>query len=188
MTTDQKKESRHPGIRKMVAKNGDVKYRLIIDMGERPDGKRDQRCETFNRLGDAKARQAEIKDGRRKGNLVKPSKITLGKAIDDWLAGRRNLRPSTQRSYRDSLELAKARIGHIQLQGLTKARLDALVTELLKSGRRIGNVQRQGLSPRSVNQMLTLLGSVLDAAMRDGLVVRNVAKLVEHPRQPKKEM
>jgi len=38
------------------------------------------------------------------------------------------------------------RLGYIQLQNLTKAHLDDLVTELLDHGRRIGNVQRKGLS------------------------------------------
>jgi hypothetical protein len=189
MTTDQqKKENRHPGIRRMTTKTGEVKYRLIIDMGERPDGKRDQRCETFNRLTDAKARQAEIKNGRKKGTLVRPSKITVAQAIDGWLAGRRNLRPSTRRSYRDSLELAKTRIGRIQLQNLTKAHLDHLVTELQEHGRRVGNVQRQGLSGRSVNLMLTVLGSVLEDQVKQGTLSRNVAKLVERPEHRKKDI
>jgi hypothetical protein len=41
---------------------------------------------------------------------------TLGRAIDEWLDDRRNLRPSAQRSYRDSLELAKSRLGHLKLR------------------------------------------------------------------------
>ena len=39
-----------------------------------------------------------------------------------------------------------------------------------------------------MNLTLTLLGSVLDGTMRDGLVVRNVARLVERPSRPKREM
>ena len=62
------------------------------------------------------------------------------------------------------------------------------MTDLLTSGRRIGNIQRQGLSPRSVNQALMLLGSVLDDAVRQGTLSRNVAKLVERPSQVKKDM
>jgi integrase len=111
----------------------------------------------------------------------------VGEAIDDWLAGKRNLRPNAQRSYADSLELAKSRLGNIPLQKLTRARLDALITELQETGRRVGNVKRQGLSPRSINLMLTLLGSVLDSAVRNGLLARNVAKMVERPKQAKKE-
>ena len=119
---------------------------------------------------------------------MKPTKVTLAKAIDDWLAGRLNLRPAARRSYVDSLALVKARLGHVQLQNLTKAHLADLVTELGDSGRRVGNVQRTGLSPRSINLMLTLLGSVLDAAAQDGLVARNVARQVERPKQTRREM
>jgi hypothetical protein len=80
------------------------------------------------------------------------------------------------------------RLGHVQLQKLSKAHLDRLVTELLHLGRRVGNVQRQGLSPRSVNLMLTLLSGVLDDAVRQGTLTRNVAAMVERPSQTKKEM
>lgn len=90
--------ARHPGIRKVTTKGGETRYRLIIDMGRKPDGSRDQRCETFTRLGDAKARQGKIIADRKAGTLVKPTKVTLAKAIDDWLAGRLNLRPAARRS------------------------------------------------------------------------------------------
>jgi integrase len=175
-------------IKKITTKAGETHYRFIIDVGKRPDGKRDQRCFTFRTMKEARAERSKIIADRSRGTLVKRSKVTLAQAIDDWLDGRRNLRPGTQRNYADSLALARDRCGHIPLQDLTKAHLDALVIELLASGRRVGNIQRQDLSPRSVNQMLALLGSVLDTAMRDGLVVRNVAKLVERPRQVKREM
>jgi integrase len=101
------------------------------------------------------------------------------------LAGRRNLRPSTRRSYHD--ELVKARLGHIKLQELTKAHLDALVTELEKSGRRVGNVQHQGLSGRSVNGALSRLASVLDDTVKQGTLPRNVAKFVERAPHIRKE-
>ena len=156
-------------------------------MGNRPDGKRDQRCFTFRTIKEARAERSKIIADRAQGVLVKRDKITVGEAIDGWLAGKRNLRPSSQRSYADSLELAKSRLGDIPLQKLTRARLDALITELQESGRRVGNVKRQGLSPRSINLMLSLLGSVLDSAVQDGLLARKVAKMVERPRQTKKE-
>ena len=176
----------HPGIRRITTSGGIVKYRLIIDMGRRPDGTRHQFCETFDRLGDAKAKRAKIIADRSRGTLIVPTKITVKDAVEEWLGGRRNLRPSTQRNYRDSLRLVSDRLGHVQLQKLTKTQLDGLVDELQKSGRRVGNVKRQGLSPRSVNQALMLLGSVLDDAVKQGTLSRNVAKLVERPNQTRK--
>ena len=175
-------------IRKITTKSGEVRYRFIIDVGKRPDGKRDQRCFTYPSLREARAERAKIISDRSRGTLVKRTKITLAEAITTWLDGRRNLRPSTQRNYADSLRLVSDRLGHIQLQNLTKADLDNLVTDLLASGRRIGNVQRKGLSGRSVNQALMLLGSVLEDAVRQGTVSRNVAKMVERPEHRKQEV
>jgi hypothetical protein len=122
------------------------------------------------------------------GTLVKPTKITLAEAIDNWLAGRRNLRPTTLRSYTDCLRTAKEQLGHVPLQNLTKAHLDGLVTYLQESGRRVGNVQRKGLGPRCINVTLTLLGSVQEDAVRQGTLSRNVAKIVERPSQARHEM
>jgi integrase len=175
-------------IRKITTKAGETRYRFIIDVGKRPDGKRDQRCYTFHTMKEARSARAKIIADRSRGTLVKPTKITLAEAIDSWLDGRRNLRPSTERSYRDSLALAMNRLGHVQLQDLTKADLDRLVTELLTNGRRVGNVSSSGLSARSVNVVLTLLGSVLHDAVRQGTLSRNVAKMIERPSQTKREM
>jgi integrase len=184
MTTDRKQDP----IKKITTKTGETRYRFIVDMGKRPDGRRDQRCYTYAKLGEARAARAKIISDRQAGTLVKRTKITVAEAIKTWLDGKRNLRPSTLRLYTDSLRLVSDRLGHIHLQNLTKAHVDGLVTDLLKAGRRIGNVQRQGLSPRSVNVTLTLLCSVLEAEVRQGNLGRNVAKLVERPSQAKKDM
>jgi integrase len=175
-------------IKKITTKAGETRYRFIIDMGKRPDGKRDQRCYTFRTMKEARAERAKIISDRSRGVLVKRTKTTVAEAIKTWLDGRRNLRPSTQRNYADSLRLVSDQLGNIQLQNLTKAHLDDLVTGLLAHGRRVGNLQRTGLSPRSVNLALTLLGSVLDDAMKQGTLSRNVAKLVERPSQSKHDM
>ncbi len=74
-------------------------------------------------------------------------------------------------------------MGHIELQKLTKAHLDDLVTYMQKSGRRVGNVQRKGLGPRSIQATLTRLEAVLEDAVRQGTLSRNVATLVERPAQ-----
>jgi integrase len=175
-------------IRKITTKAGETRYRFIVDVGKRPDGKRDQRCFTFRTMKEARAERAKIISDRSRGTLVKRTKISVAEAIQAWLDGRRNLRPSTQRNYADSLKLISKPLGHVQLQDLTKAHLDDLVTELLDHGRRVGNVQRQGLSPRSINLALTLLSGVLDDAVRQGILSRNVAKMVERVRQGKAEM
>ena len=72
-----REKTNHPGIWKVTTSKGEIRYRLVIDMGPSDGKKRDQRCETFNRLTDAKARQSEIKNSKGKGTLVRPTKITF---------------------------------------------------------------------------------------------------------------
>ena len=98
--------------------------------------------QTYNKLGDARAARAKIIAGRQAGMLVKPTKVTVAEAIEARLNGR-NLRPSTVWNYRGSMQLVSDRLGHIQLQNLTKAHLDEMVTDLLADGRRVGNLKRQ---------------------------------------------
>jgi hypothetical protein len=87
MTTSRKSDP----IRKITTKSGETRYRFIIDVGKRPDGKRDQRCYTFTKLGEARAERAKIISDRSRGALVKPTKATLAEAVTAWLEGRRNL-------------------------------------------------------------------------------------------------
>jgi hypothetical protein len=61
--------------------------------------------------------------------------------------------------------------------------------------RRVRTAQRFGFAELSRNLtdigrplMLTLLGKVLEDEVKQGTLSRNVAKLVEHPHQVKKEM
>ena len=47
-------------IRKITTRTGETRYRFIIDVGKRPDGKRDQRCFTFQTLKEARAERSKI--------------------------------------------------------------------------------------------------------------------------------
>lgn len=75
------------------------------------------------------------------------------------------------------------------LQRLEKAHVDALVTSLVAGGLKLSNGRpRRKWSPRSLNLMLTVLQMVLEDAMRQGWVVRNVAHLVDRVPHTKREM
>jgi hypothetical protein len=134
-------------IKKITTSTGQVRYRFIIDMGPKPDKRRDQRCFTYDTLTEARAERSKIIADRSPGTLAAPTKVTVKEAIDKWLDGRRNLRPSTVRNYADSLRLVSDRLGHIPLQKVNKKHVEDLVTQLLDHGRRVGNIQHRGLSP-----------------------------------------
>ena len=56
-------------IKKITTKSGEVRYRFIIDVGKRPDGRRDQRCFTFRTIKEARAERSKIIADRSRGTL-----------------------------------------------------------------------------------------------------------------------
>ncbi len=54
MTT--KERTKYPGIFKITNVAGEVKYRLIIVVGKRPDGRWIQECHTFRTTTEARAK------------------------------------------------------------------------------------------------------------------------------------
>lgn len=175
-------------IKKVELKSGETRYRFVIDFGKKPDGKRDQRTFTYLTLKEARAEHGRIVADRAKGTLVMTSKATVAQLCETWLNGKRNLSPGTRRTYVDGLKRITDRVGHVKAAELTKAHLDETVTHLLDAGRRIGNRTRKGISARSVNLTITLIRAVLEDAVKQGTLGRNVAKLVEKPEQYTAEM
>jgi integrase len=81
----------------------------------------------------------------------------------------------------------RERLGHKQLQAVTKADVEQLVVWMLTSGRRRGGQPGTGLSGRSVNLTLGRLKAALDTAVDEGKLVRNPAAKVNRAAQEKTE-
>nr|WP_221382785.1 site-specific integrase [Actinoplanes polyasparticus] len=188
-------------IKRVVLPSGAVRYRFTVDVGQkvktengRPvlkDGKpvmvRDQRTHSFERRKDAVEKRSALLADRARGTLVAASKVTVSQHLEDWLAGKRDLKKRTFGNYRDALKPVHEELGQIELQKLSKASVDQLVTRMLASGRRV-NRKGTPLAPSTVILMLTVLSMALDDAMAQGLVLRNVARLVERPKATQHEM
>ena len=184
-------------IKKVVLKDGRTRYRFVVDIGRDPDtGKRQQKTYTYNLQREAREALAEIRSATAKGTYVRPSKMTLNEHLDEWLPGvlrgsaRRKggaLTEATARNYADALRPARERLGRKQLQAITKADVEQLVTWMLTSGRRRGGQPGTGLSGRSVALTLGRLTSALEMAVKEGKLVRNPAALVEPPPHEQRE-
>ncbi len=101
---------------------------------------------------------------------------TVAAYADRWLTTRASgLRPWTARRYAELLRLhVVPTLGHVPL-----ARLDiAAVNDLLAAKR------AAGLAPRTVHHVRAVLRTMLNAALREGVVHRNVAALADPPRVP----
>ncbi|MFB9238689.1 tyrosine-type recombinase/integrase [Plantactinospora siamensis] len=171
-------------IKRIELKDGKVRYRFVIDVGRDPDtGKRKQVTHTFDTAKEAKAEYARIKHETDRGTYVRPNKITVGEFLDGWLASAtRDVEKGTAANYRDALLPVHAKLGGRLLQGVTEPDIEGLVDWMLTEGRRRGGKPGTGLSVRSVRLTLGRLRTALNVAVRQQLVVRNVAQYVTIPR------
>ena len=117
-----------------------------------------------------------------KGAYVKPNEITLGELLKQWLReyAFMNTTDRTQESYMYVIERHLIPdLGRISLVDLQAQHIQGYYANKLSEGRADG---KGGLSARSVVYHHRILSKVLDYAVKMGLVVRNIAKVVEPPR------
>lgn len=170
-------------IKKVTLKNGKTRYRFVIDVGRKADGRRDQRTYTFDTKKEAKAEYVRIKHETDRGTFVRPGKITVDQFLDEWLkSATRDVEKATAANYRDALLPVRARLGEKLLQEIAEEDIEALIDWMLTEGRRRGGKPGTGLGVRSVRLTLGRLRTALNVAVRRQLVVRNVAAFVTIPR------
>lgn len=120
----------------------------------------------FPSLSEAKAfrdnRRAEVRTGKSVLRNVK----TLGEYLLEWLpahAATKQLKPSTIESYDEQIRTYLIpRLGHVRLQSLTAADIEAFYVDLLAGGGKAG----RPLSPRTVQLTGTILKMALDKAVK----------------------
>src|SRR5665811_2352051 len=178
-----------PGAKWVTLPSGARRVEIVTDAGMNPaTGKRRQVRRRFESEAEATKAYARMSSDVSAGVFTTRSTKTVEVVCRDWLAGRR-VRPSTLANYADVLKPLRAAHGAMPVQRLEKAHIDALVTSLAAGGLLMSNGRpRRRWSPRSLNLMLTVLQMVLEDAMRQGWVVRNVAHLVDRVPQTKREM
>jgi len=146
-------------------------------------GKRRQKSQTVRGTKrDAERALRQVLLSLEQGSYVKPNKISLGELLRQWLKdyASMNTTDRTQESYTSIVErhLIPA-LGRVSLIDLQAQNIQGYYGKKLSDGRADG---KGGLSARSVVYHHRILSNALDYAVRMGLVVRNVAKVVEPPR------
>jgi hypothetical protein len=134
-------------IRKIITKSGEVRYRFIIDVGKRPDGKRDQRCFTFPTLREARAERSKIMADRSRGTLVKRTSVTFDDVCQQWLDSKHDVREVSKIGYGYALKAARAQLGRTRVQDITRSDIESVIR----------SIRDRGLSHRS---MVVTLGAI----------------------------
>lgn len=171
-------------IKKITLKDGSVRYRFVVDIGRDPEtGKRQQKTYTFDTKREARTEYDKIRHQTNEGTYIRPAKVTVSDYLTGWLEGAtRDLRDSSKRSYADALRPAHERLGSLPMQKVSKRDVEQMVTWMETCGRRRGGKPGTGLGPRSVRLTLGRLNAAFEMATLEGLVARNVVKLVKRPK------
>lgn len=146
-----------------------------VDLGWTPEGKRRRKTVSSRSQQGALAKLREV---RRQVGLhgdVPTASLTLDAWLTRWLEeiAAKRVRPRTLDTYRHKVDLIKAASGKVRLDKMTPANVRA-VHRLCED---------RGLSTTTALQAHAILSKALTDAMREGLVVRNVATLVDRPRK-----
>ena len=88
------------------------------------------RFESAHQIGAARDELASVHSGVQAGTYVPSSKLTLDEACEGWLVSKHSLKPSTLRGHRVSLGPLRDELGHVPVQQLTKADIDAWLARI----------------------------------------------------------
>ncbi|WP_019970253.1 Arm DNA-binding domain-containing protein [Mycobacterium sp. 141] len=167
-----------------------VRYQVTVDTGiNQQTGRRQQARRRYATEREARMAFAEIADATAKGQFVSRSSVTVDAMCVAFLAGRHNLRASSKSKLEYDLAPLRERFGHLPVQRLTKAHVDALVADLVAGGTTTAKGrQRKPWSADSVNKVIATVEQVLADAKGQGIVPRNVAELVNRVAAPHKQV
>jgi len=163
-----------------------IVYDLPADMAS---GKRRQKSQTVKGTKrDAERTLREVLLSLEQGAYVKPNKISLGEWLRRWLKDyvSMNTTDRTQESYTSIVERHLIpSLGKVILTDLQAVHIQSYYADKLSKGRADG---KGGLSARSIVYHHRILSNSLDYAVKMGVVVRNMVKLVQPPRVAKVTM
>ncbi len=167
-----------------IYKRSPRSWTIVYDLpADTVSGKRRQKCQTVKGTKrDAERVLREILLSLEQGSYVKPNKINIGEWLRQWLKdyASMNTTDRTQESYTSIIErhLIPA-LGRVPLADLQPQHIQSYYAEKLDKGRADG---KGGLSARSVVYHHRILSKALDYAVKMGVVVRNIADVVQPPR------
>jgi len=163
-----------------IYKDADGRWRGSVHLGYKA-GKRVRKVVSGKTRVEVAEKLKKLLHSQQLGLPVGPERLTLGQWLPEWLSQsvKNRVRPKSYVFYESIVRLHLVPdLGRIRIRQLTPQRVGRLLNSKLESG----------LSPRMVRHIRTTLITALETALKFGLVSRNVAKLVDPPRVPKREI
>lgn len=153
-------------------------WAFVVDGGRASDGKRQQVTKSgFESRTLAEEAAQRVIDACRGGSSA-AHRQTVGDYLDEWLASKRNLRPTTSRSYRSHIDLyLRPYLGHLRLAELQPRQVDRMYVEMRRKNPK--------LKPATVRRVHATLRSALGKAVKQNTLPYNPASHVELESAPR---
>lgn len=164
-------------MRGSIVKRGN-KFSVVVDVGTKPDGKRDQRWFSgFVSQKEAQKGLVTILHQLQEGTFIQKRSDTVSHYLEDWIKLREmNMQPNGYSNYLIVINsYILPSIGHHKLANLNARHVRELYASLNK----------KGYSPNTLKKVRTVLNSALNEAVEDELIRKNVAKGVKTPPVPR---
>ena len=164
-----------------IYKDKDGRWRGSVHVGY-SGGKRRRKLVSGKTRAEVARKLSAALRAAEKGMLVGSERQSVADFLDEWLSQtvRNRVRPKSYIFYESIVRLhLKPAIGRVRLAHLTPQHVQRLLNAKLDSGL---------LSARMVRHIRTTLITALATALKFGVLPRNVAKLVDPPRVPKREI
>lgn len=151
-------------------------WEYVIEVGRNRSGRRRQLTKGgYPTRKEARAAMDNCLENLRGGVDVE-TRMTLDQYLEEWLASKRSLRPSTLNSYGQHVEMyLRPLLGHIALRELRSRQIDLFIEEISKA-RGVHT-----LSPATVRRIFGTLRVALNDAARRRLIPFSPAQHIELP-------
>ncbi len=170
----------------LLTRSGHGAYGYRIDLGPGLDGKgvfRQRRQEYkggFAKRRDAEQAKAEHLTLLGQGQTQSRNELTVGAWLEQWLAGKVNLRATTQRSYESHLRLyLLPNLGHLRLRDLSATHVERMYATIRTDSTRRSGQGERATGPATIRRVHATLSSALNTAVKRRLLAYSPAQHVE---------
>lgn len=162
-----------------IKKRPDGFYQRSITVGRKPDGKPIRKTIYAKTIKELEARASEYERQLKHGTLSSDEKMTFGKLAEIWLTTyKATVGESTKRMYRSILNKhLLPELGSIKLKDLKPHNLQALINRLADSG----------YSEKTLKEIRIAASQIIEIAMNNDILFRNVFSKVTIPHIEKEE-